>query len=100
MLAAQRPLGNLLRTLGNIDAVHGAYYLLIWVMVKLGGTGELVTRLPSAVAMAAAAVAVAALGGRLGSPRAGLAPGLVFAGLPPGRPFGQDPASFGILGRP
>src|ERR1700726_828479 len=38
--AAQRPFGNLLRTLGNIDAVHGAYYLLIWVMVKLGGTGE------------------------------------------------------------
>ncbi|MGC1285344.1 MAG: hypothetical protein WA895_20565, partial [Streptosporangiaceae bacterium] len=35
MSAAQRPLGNLFRTLGNIDAVHGAYYLLIWVMVHV-----------------------------------------------------------------
>ena len=96
MSAAQRPLGNLLRTLGNIDAVHGAYYLLIWVMVKLGGTGELVTRLPSAVAMAAAAVAVAALGGRLVSPRAGLAAGLVFAVLPPVSLYGQDTRSYAI----
>jgi mannosyltransferase len=96
MSAAQRPLGNLLRTLGNIDAVHGAYYLLIWVMVKLGGTGELVTRLPSAVAMAVAAVAVAALGGRLVSPRAGLAAGLVFAVLPPVSLYGQDARSYAI----
>jgi mannosyltransferase len=96
MSAAQRPLGNLLRTLGNIDAVHGAYYLLIWVMVKLGGTGELVTRLPSAVAMAAAAVAVAALGRRLVSPRAGLAAGLVFAVLPPVSLYGQDARPYAI----
>ncbi|HXY97015.1 MAG TPA: glycosyltransferase family 39 protein, partial [Steroidobacteraceae bacterium] len=82
MSAAQRPLGNLFRTLGNIDAVHGAYYLLIWVMVKVGGSGELVTRLPSAVAMACAALAVVAIGRRLISPAAGLAAGLVFAVLP------------------
>ena len=94
--AAQRPLGNLLRMLGNIDAVHGAYYLLIWVMVKLGGSGELVTRLPSAVAMAVAAVAVAALGGRLVSPRAGLAAGLVFAVLPPVSLYGQDARPYAI----
>jgi mannosyltransferase len=96
MSAAQRPLGNLLRTLGNIDAVHGAYYLLIWVMVKLGGTGELATRLPSAVAMAVAAVAVAALGGRLVSSRAGLAAGLVFAVLPPVSLYGQDARPYAI----
>ena len=64
MSAVQRPFGNLLQTLGNIDAVHGAYYLLIWVVVRLGGTGELVTRFPSALAMAGAAAAVAALGRR------------------------------------
>jgi mannosyltransferase len=96
MSAAQRPLGNLLRTLGNIDAVHGAYYLLIWVAVRLGGTGELATRLPSAVAMAVAAVAVAALGGRLVSPRAGLAAGLVFAVLPPVSLYGQDARPYAI----
>jgi len=95
--AAQRPLGNLLHTLGNIDAVHGAYYLLIWVMVQLGGTGELVTRLPSAVAMAGAAAAVAALGRRLISPRAGLASGLVFAVLPEVSLYGQDARPYAIV---
>jgi len=97
MSAAQRPLGNLFRTLGNIDAVHGAYYLLIWVMVRLGGSGELVTRLPSAVAMAGAAVAVAAIGRRLVSPRAGLAAGLVFAVLPEVSLYGQDARPYAIV---
>jgi mannosyltransferase len=96
LAAAQHPFGNLLRTLGNIDAVHGAYYVLIWVMVKLGGTGELVTRLPSAVAMAVAAATVAALGGRLVSRRAGLAAGLVFAVLPPVSEYGQDARPYAI----
>jgi mannosyltransferase len=97
MSAAQRPLGNLLRTLGNIDAVHGAYYLIIWVMVHLGGTGELVTRLPSAVAMACAAAAVAAIGRRLLSPPAGLASGLVFAVLPEVSLYGQDARPYAIV---
>jgi mannosyltransferase len=97
MSAAQRPLGNLLRTLGNIDAVHGAYYLIIWVMVQLGGPGELVTRLPSAVAMAGAAAAVAALGRRLISPRAGLASGLVFAVLPEVSLYGQDARPYAMV---
>ena len=57
MVAVQRPFGQLLRMLGNIDAVHGAYYVMMWVVVRLGGTGELVTRLPSALAMAGAAAA-------------------------------------------
>ena len=39
------------------DAVHGAYYLMIWAVVRIFGTAELVTRLPSAVAMAVAALA-------------------------------------------
>jgi mannosyltransferase len=95
--AAQRPFGNLLQTLGNIDAVHGAYYILIWIAVRLGGTGELVTRFPSALAMAGAAAAVAALGRRLISPRAGLASGLVFAVLPEVSLYGQDARPYAIV---
>jgi len=97
MSAVQRPFGNLLQTLGNIDAVHGAYYLLIWVVVRLGGTGELVTRFPSALAMAGAAAAVAGLGRRLISPRAGLASGLVFAVLPQVSLYGQEARSYAIV---
>jgi mannosyltransferase len=95
--AAQRPLGNLLHTLGNVDAVHGAYYLLVWVMVELFGPGEVATRFPSAVAMAGAAAAVAALGRRLISPRAGLASGLVFAVLPQVSLYGQDARPYAIV---
>jgi mannosyltransferase len=90
MTAVQRPFPGLLRMMGHVDAVHGVYYMIIWVVVRLGGSGELVTRLPSAVAMACAAAAVAALGRRLVSPRAGLAAGLLFAALPQISLYAQD----------
>jgi len=66
-------------------------------VVRLGGTGELVTRFPSALAMAGAAAAVAALGRRLISPRAGLASGLVFAVLPEVSLYGQEARSYAIV---
>ncbi|HEY7015232.1 MAG TPA: glycosyltransferase family 39 protein [Streptosporangiaceae bacterium] len=94
--AAERPLGNLVRLLGHVDAVHGAYYVLIWAVVRIGGAGELVTRLPSALAMAAAAAAVTALGRRLVSTRAGLASGLVFAILPEVSWYGQEARSYAM----
>jgi len=97
MTAVQRPFAELLRMMGNIDAVHGVYYMLIWVMVRLGGTGELVTRLPSALAMTAAAAAVAALGRRLVSPRAGLAAGLLFAVLPQVSLYAQDAREYALV---
>jgi mannosyltransferase len=80
--ALQRSLPQLLRMTVHVDAVHGFYYLLLWPVARVAGTGELATRLPSAVAMAAAAFGVAALGGRLRSRRTGLWAGLAFAVLP------------------
>src|SRR5215831_11413432 len=80
--AVSRSLPQLIRLLGHVDAVHGIYYLLLWPVARVAGTGEFATRLPSALAMAAAAVGVVAIGRRLGSSRAGLYAGLVFAALP------------------
>jgi mannosyltransferase len=97
LAAVHRPFGDLISMLGNVDAVHGAYYMVIWLVVRLGGTGELVTRLPSALAMAAAAAGVAAIGRRLVSPRAGLLAGLAFAALPKVSWFGQDVRSYAIV---
>jgi mannosyltransferase len=97
LAAVQRPFGELIRMLGNVDAVHGAYYMIIWVAVRFGGTGELVTRLPSALAMAAASAAVAAIGRRLVSPRAGLFAGLFFAVLPEISWYGQDARSYAMV---
>ena len=80
--AVRRSFAQLVRMLGNVDVVHGAYYALIWLVARVGGSSELVVRLPSVVAMAVAAGFVAALGRRLGSAWAGLAAGLAFAVLP------------------
>ena len=95
--AVRRPFGALIRMLGHTDAVHGAYYMIIWVVVRLGGSSEFITRLPSALAMAAAAAGVAAIGRRLVSPRAGLFAGLIFAALPEISWYGQDTRSFAMV---
>jgi mannosyltransferase len=94
--AAHRSFPQLIRLLGHMDAVHGAYYLLIWLLVRVAGSGELTLRLPSAVAMAVAAGLLTALGRRLVSPAAGLAAGLAFAAIPAVSWFGQDARPFAL----
>ncbi|MBO0804893.1 MAG: glycosyltransferase family 39 protein, partial [Nocardiopsaceae bacterium] len=88
--AVSRPLPRLIAMLGHVDVVHGLYYLLIWPIAQVAGTSELVMRLPSAVAMAAAALGIAAIGRRLSSPLAGLLAGLAFAAEPVVSLWGQD----------
>jgi mannosyltransferase len=92
-----RSVPALLRMLTNVDAVHGAYYLLMWPIVHVFGTGEAVLRVPSLLVMAAAAVGVAALGRRLHSPRAGVSAGLVFAVLPQVSRYAQEGRSYAFV---
>jgi mannosyltransferase len=88
--AADRSIPELLRLLGHVDAVHGLYYLMMWPVVHVVGLSEFDARLPSAVAMAAAAAGVAAIGRRIRSRRTGMYAGLVFAVLPQVSFQGQD----------
>ena len=97
LAAVHRPFTQLIRMLGHVDAVHGGYYVVMWPLVRVAGSSELVTRLPSAVAMAVAAGLVAALGRRLVSPAAGLAAGLIFAVLPAVSLYGQDARSYAMV---
>lgn len=97
MSAVHRTFPQLLYMLGNIDAVHGPYYLVMWWYVRIAGTSELATRLPSAVAMAATAAVIAAIGRRLVSPRAGLAAGLIFAALPEISLYAQDARPYAFM---
>ncbi|HUZ24104.1 MAG TPA: glycosyltransferase family 39 protein [Streptosporangiaceae bacterium] len=97
LAAVKRPFSEMVALLGNVDAVHGAYYMVMWVIVRLFGTGELALRLPSAIAMAVAAGFVAALGRRLVSPRAGLAAGMLFAVVPDISLYGQDARSYAMV---
>ena len=75
---ASRSVGQILATMPHDDVVHGAYYLVVHVFIRLFGSSNGALRLPSAIA-AAVACAVTALvarrlaagGGRQAGPWAG-----------------------------
>jgi mannosyltransferase len=95
--AVSRSVPQLIRLLGHVDAVHGLYYLLLWPVVRVAGTSEFATRLPSAVAMAAAAAGVTVIARRLVSRRAGLCAGLIFAVLPTVSLQGHDARPYAMV---
>ena len=51
VMSAERSLSSLFRMLGNVDAVHGAYYLILHFWIQAFGATEFSTRLPSAIAI-------------------------------------------------
>nr|WP_323373496.1 glycosyltransferase family 39 protein [Plantactinospora alkalitolerans] len=95
--AASRPVGDLLRLVGNIDAVNGAYYLLMHAWIAVLGDSVLALRLPSALAMAGTAAFTTVLGGRLFGPRVGLLGGLLLAVLPSTSRFGQEARPYALV---
>jgi mannosyltransferase len=97
LAAVHRSFPQLVRMLGHVDVVHGAYYALIWVVVRVAGSGEFALRLPSAIAMAVAAALVTVLGRRLVSAWAGLAAGLTFAFLPEVSWFAENAREGAVL---
>ncbi|HUB38312.1 MAG TPA: glycosyltransferase family 39 protein [Streptosporangiaceae bacterium] len=93
----ERTLPQLFALLGRTDAVHGTYYVLMWFVIRVAGTGEFAVRFPSAVAMAVAAGGIGLLGKRLVSRRAGLAAGLVFAVIPQVSFYGQNAREYAMV---
>jgi mannosyltransferase len=94
---ARRTLPELLGTLGSADAVHGLYYLLMHAVFGVFGDSLPALRLPSLLAMSAAAAGVALLAGKLAGPRAGLLAGLVFALLPAVQRYAQEGRSYALV---
>ncbi|MFK0234468.1 hypothetical protein [Streptomyces vinaceus] len=100
---AGRSTGEILRMLGNVDAVHGLYYLLMHGLFALFGASTTTLRLPSVLAVAAAAACVAVIGRRLGGFWAGLGGGMALGLLPAvqfylqeGRPYALVAAGAGL----
>src|SRR6202034_4675349 len=62
--AITRPVGKIFALLAHTDAVHGAYYLLMHVIVGVIGTSATALRFPSLCAMVVAAAFTAAIGRR------------------------------------
>ncbi|AUH39980.1 glycosyltransferase family 39 protein [Streptomyces sp. CMB-StM0423] len=94
---AQRDISGLLDTLAGVDAVHGLYYLLLHGVFGVFGDSLVALRLPSLLAMSAAASGVALLGRRLAGPRAGLLAGLAFALLPAVQRYAQEGRSYALV---
>ncbi|MYT92875.1 hypothetical protein GTY40_17745 [Streptomyces sp. SID8359] len=100
---ARRSTAEIAQLLGNVDVVHGLYYLLMHGLFELFGPGTTVLRLPSVAAMAVAAACVAALGHRLAGPWVGLGGGVALGLLPAvqfylqeGRPYALVAAGAGV----
>lgn len=100
---ARRSTAEIVQLLGNVDVVHGLYYLLMHGLFELFGPGTTVLRLPSVVATAVAAACVATLGHRLAGPWAGLGGGVALGLLPAvqfylqeGRPYALVAAGAGV----
>ncbi len=95
--AVSRPFGDMIRMLGNVDAVHSLYYMMMWPLAHVFGTGEFVLRFPSVIAAAVAVTMTAAIGRRLISPWAGLAAGVILAILPVTSRYAQEARSYEMV---
>lgn len=94
---ARRPLGSVWGLLGNIDAVHGLYYLLMHGIFSLFGANLLTLRLPSVVAMATATAAVVMIGRDFAGNRAGVMSGLSFVLLPLVQQYSQEGRPYALV---
>ncbi|MFF7858658.1 hypothetical protein [Streptomyces sp. NPDC007904] len=94
---AHRDLSQIWLTAQHVDLVHALYYAVMHEIFGLFGGGLLTLRLPSVLAMSAAASGVGLLGLRLAGPRAGLLAGLVFPLLPQVQKYAQEGRSYAMV---
>ncbi|MFF3940443.1 glycosyltransferase family 39 protein [Streptomyces phaeofaciens] len=94
---ARRELSQIWATAQHVDLVHALYYAVMHELFGLFGAGLLTLRLPSVLAMSAAASGVGLLGLRLAGPRAGLLAGLAFALLPQVQRYAQEGRSYAVV---
>jgi len=94
IMSAQRTLPSLFRMLGNVDAVHGTYYLGLHFWGDLVGFSPFAVRLPSAIVVGLATAAVVLLAARLRDARTAVIAGLVCAILPRVTYMGEEARSF------
>src|ERR1700741_5559573 len=77
-----RSLGQLWRMLGNVDAVHGLYYLLMHGWFQIFPPTEFWSRAPSGLAIGGAAAGVVVLGKQFSSRTVAVSSGILCAILP------------------
>jgi mannosyltransferase len=100
---SQRPISAIGALTLHQDAVHGLYYLLIHLVIGIGGTSATVLRLPSLIAMSLAAGLTAVLGRRLAgvgdqpaSAWIGLLAGLALVAVPLTTRYAQEARPYAL----
>lgn len=97
-VAADRHLGELLNILRHVDASNGAYYVVLHLWMMPAGHSPIALRLPSVLAMAAAAAFSALIAQRLfRSPVAGVAAGLLLSAVPSISRYAQEARSYAMV---
>jgi mannosyltransferase len=96
IMSAQRSWSSLFRMLGNVDAVHGAYYAFLHLWIDAFGASTVSVRLPSAIAIGLAAAGVVVLANRLGNYRVALIAGIAIAVLPRVTYMGEEARSYAL----
>jgi mannosyltransferase len=94
---ARTPWHEFWPVLRYVDAVLAPYYVLMHAWVSVFGDSDLALRIPSLLAMAAAAGLTGALGARLAGPGAGLLAGIVFGLLPSTSRFGAEARPYALV---
>ena len=94
IMSAERSLPSLFRMLGNIDAVHGTYYLGLHFWGEVFGFSPFSVRFPSAIAVGLATAAVVLVAGRLRGRRVAVIAGIACALLPRATYMGEEARSF------
>ncbi len=96
VMSAERPWSSLFRMFGNVDAVHGTYYVFLHLWVDLFGASAFSVRFPSAVAIGVATAGLVVLGNRLAGRRVAVLAGLVFVILPGMTEMGAEARSYSL----
>ncbi|MFE2930024.1 hypothetical protein [Streptomyces sp. NPDC059278] len=96
-LVAQRSTGEIWHMLGNVDVVHGCYYLLMHALFECFGASTTTLRLPSVVATGVAAACVGMIGRRLAGVWVGLAGGMALGLLPAVQFHLQEGRSYALV---
>ncbi|MFC5149916.1 glycosyltransferase family 39 protein [Streptomyces aureoversilis] len=95
--AAHRSVPEIWHMLGEVDLVHGLYYVLMHSLFELFGDSLYTLRLPSVLAMAATATFTALIGARLAGRAVGICAGTALALVPAIQMYAQEGRSYSLV---
>lgn len=88
---------DVIRLIGQMDGAHGLHYLAMHYWIAAFGDSALSMRLPSIIAIAVAAVAIAFLGRRLVGRLEGILAALIFGLTPAMTHYGTEVRSYAVV---